>query len=235
MVVLCPGPGRVGLGCRRPLYRGRTARRPPAGTEQSRRSKSNGGQGLQPLTAGRPRNTRRAYCGALGRLGAWLAGRRHEDATLAAYLAAYLAELRARGSSAGRAPRRQWPASRPASSGSLSVVTRERPRRRPSGSAPTRWSTRNAGSKPASPSGSRPGFGADLEHLLEETVDARRDAVRLAVVDFIGRQCPVRRRVDEHHGCGELVAPGVPRPRDRRGCSFTTPPEPEQGVAPVRT
>ena len=37
-----------------------------------------------------------------------------------------------------------------------------RPRRRSSGSAPTRWSTRNARSKPASPSGSRPGFGATL-------------------------------------------------------------------------
>ena len=35
-----------------------------------------------------------------------------------------------------------------------------RPRRRSSGSAPTRWSTRSAGSKRASPSGSRPGFGA---------------------------------------------------------------------------
>ena len=45
------------------------------------------------------------------------------------------------------------------------VIAREpscRPRRRSSGSAPTRWSTRNAGSKPASPSGSRPGFGATL-------------------------------------------------------------------------
>ena len=53
------------------------------------------------------------------------------------------------------------------------VIAREpscRPRRRSSGSAPTRWSTRNARSKPASPSGSRPGFGADLEHLLEETL-----------------------------------------------------------------
>ena len=35
-----------------------------------------------------------------------------------------------------------------------------RPRRRSSGSVPTRWSTRSAGSKLASPSGSRPGFGA---------------------------------------------------------------------------
>ena len=35
-------------------------------------------------------------------------------------------------------------------------------RRRSSGSAPTRWSPRNAGSKPASPSGSRPGFGTTL-------------------------------------------------------------------------
>ena len=58
----------------------------------------------------------------------------------------------------GRSRTRTWCAgsSRPA-------VTREpscRPRRRSSGSAPTRWSTRNAGSKPASPSGFRPGFGA---------------------------------------------------------------------------
>ena len=34
-----------------------------------------------------------------------------------------------------------------------------RPRRRSSGSAPTRWWTQSAGSKRASPSGSRPGFG----------------------------------------------------------------------------
>ena len=58
----------------------------------------------------------------------------------------------------GRSRTRIWCAgsSRPA-------VPREpscRPRRRSSGSAPTRWSTRTAGSKPASPSGSRPGFGA---------------------------------------------------------------------------
>ena len=70
----------------------------------------------------------------------------------------------------GRSRTRIWCAgsSRP-------VIAREpscRPRRRSSGSAPTRWSTRNARSKPASPSGSRPGFGATLEHLLEETVDA---------------------------------------------------------------
>ena len=58
----------------------------------------------------------------------------------------------------------------------MPAVAREqscRPRRRSSGSAPTRWSTPNARSKkPASPSGFRPGLRRELEHLLDEAVDA---------------------------------------------------------------
>ena len=59
------------------------------------------------------------------------------------------------------------------------AVTREpscRPRRRSSGSAPTRWSTRNAGSKPASPSGFRPARRPQLagrDHHLLEHAEAR--------------------------------------------------------------
>ena len=61
---------------------------------------------------------------------------------------------------------------------------------RSSGSAPTRWSTRNAGSKPASPSGFRPGFGADLEYLLRRDGRRRRDAVRLAQAVRAGQPIP---------------------------------------------
>ena len=57
-----------------------------------------------------------------------------------------------------RSRTRSWSAgsSRPAAAREPSC----RPRPRSSGSAPTRWSRRNGGSKPASPNGFRPGFGA---------------------------------------------------------------------------
>ena len=71
-------PRRPSARCRRRRPR---PRRPAAGRRPHRVEHAG------PEARARPPNTRRAYSGALGRLDAWLDGRRHEDATLAAVLA----------------------------------------------------------------------------------------------------------------------------------------------------
>ena len=107
------------------------------------------------------------------------------------------------------------------------AVAREpfcRPRRRSSGSAPTRWSTRNAGSKPASPSGSRPGHSDRLqvtaaggEHSSNPALGGRAGGLR-------GRAMGWGSRDDISAGARPPAPPRRPSghsplPRRPRGCS----------------
>ena len=84
-----------------------------------------------------------------------------------------------------------------------------------------------------------PGFGPDLEHLLDETVDARRDAVRrklvLDIVDRIHEMRYWEKRQDER----ATPAPSKPlRTQDQVGHLAETQrqaPVPDHGTAPKTT
>ena len=91
---------------------------------------------------------------------------------------------------------------------------------------PTRWSTPNARSKPASPSGFRPELRSELdEHLLDETVDAGRDGGSSGSGSSSQAAIPpnANRLLDRLEHLQHLDFPGGPLPRcpraQRRDCS----------------